>query len=52
MRNVSDLNYLYKAQDEVLLSEIMENRFQKKFNNTGRNNSASKLRGCLQREKS
>ena len=28
MRNLSDINDLYNAQDVILLSEIIENRFQ------------------------
>ena len=28
MRNLSDMNGLYNAQDVILLSEIIENRFQ------------------------
>ena len=28
MRNLGDMNYLYNAQDVILLREIIENRFQ------------------------
>ena len=56
MRNLSDLNDLYNAQDVIILLEIIENRFQKMQDKTGYNpriiNSASKLSGCIQREKS
>ena len=56
MRDLSDLNDLYNAQDVIILLEIIENRFQKMQDKTGYNpriiNSASKLSGCIQREKS
>ena len=56
MRDLSDLNDLYNAQDVIILLEIIENRFQKIQDKTGYNpriiNSASKLSGCIQREKS
>ena len=56
MRDLSDLNDLYNAQDVILLCEIMKNRFQamydKTMNNPGKCNSASKLSGCIQREQS
>ena len=56
MRDLSDLNDLYNAQDVIILLEIIENRLQKMQDKTGYNpriiNSASKLRGCIQREKS
>ena len=56
MRNLSDLNELYNAQDVILLSEMIENRFQAMQDRTGYNpriiNSTSKLSGCIQREKS
>ena len=56
MRNLSDLNDLYNAQDIIILLEIIENRFQSMQDNSGYNpriiNSASKLSGCIQREKS
>ena len=56
MRNLSDLNDLYNAQDVMILLEIIENRFQQIQDMTDYNpriiNSASKLSGCIQREKS
>ena len=56
MRNLSDLNDLYNVQDVIILLEIIENRFQTMQDKTGYNpriiNSASKLSGCIQREKS
>ena len=56
MRDLSDLNDLYNAQDVIILLEIMENRFQSMQDKSGYNpriiNSASKLSGCIQREKS
>ena len=56
MRNLSDLNDLYNVQDVIILLEIIENRFQIIQNKTKYNpriiNSASKLSGCIQREKS
>ena len=56
MRNLSDLNDLYNVQDVIILLEIVENRFQIIQNKTRYNpriiNSASKLSGCIQREKS
>ena len=56
MRDLSDLNDLYNAQDVIILLEIIENRFQTMQDKTGYNpriiNSASKLSGCIQREKS
>ena len=56
MRNLSDLNDLYNAQDVIILLEMMENRFQSMQDTTGYNpriiNSASKLSGCIQREQS
>ena len=56
MRDLSDLNDLYNAQDVIILCEIMENKFQtmyvKKMHNSRKYNSASKLRGCIQREQS
>ena len=56
MRDLSDLNGLYNAQDVIILLEIIENRFQTMQDKTGYNpriiNSASKLSGCIQREKS
>ena len=56
MRNLSDLNDLYNAQDVIILLEMMEIRFQQMQDRSGYNlriiNSASKLSGCIQREKS
>ena len=56
MRDLSDLNDLYNAQDVIILLEVIENRFQKIMEMTDYNsriiNSASKLSGCIQREKS
>ena len=56
MRNLSDLNDLYNVQDVIILLEIIENRFQIIQDKTSYNpriiNSASKLSGCIQREKS
>ena len=56
MRNLSDLNYLYNAQDIIILLEMIENRFQSMQDKMGYNlritNSASKLSGCIQREQS
>ena len=56
MRNLSDLNDLYNVQDVIILLEIIENRFQIIQDKTNYNpriiNSASKLSGCIQREKS
>ena len=56
MRNLSDLNDLYNAQDVILLLEMMENRFQSMQEKSGYNpriiNSASKLSDCIQREQS
>ena len=56
MRNLSDLNDLYNAQDVILLLEMRGNRFQSMHENSGYNpriiNSASKLSGRIQREQS
>ena len=56
IRNLSDLNDLYNAQDVVLLMVMIENRFQEMQNETGYNprkiNSASKLSSCIHREQS
>ena len=56
MRDLSDLNDLYNAQDVIILLEIIENRFQSVQDKSGYNpriiNSTSKLSGCIQREKS
>ena len=49
MRDLSDLNNLYNAQDVIILLEIIENRFQTMQDKTGYNlriiNSSSKLSG-------
>ena len=54
MRNLSDLDDLYNAQDFIILLEGMENRFQSMQEKSGYSpkiiNSASKLSGCIQRE--
>ena len=54
MRNLSDLDDLYNAQDFTILLEGMENRFQSMQEKSGYSpkiiNSASKLSGCIQRE--
>ena len=56
MRHLGDLNYLYNAQDVILLSELIENRFQFMQDKYGFNsrkcNSASSLSGCIEREMS
>ena len=56
MRNLGDLNDLYNAQDVILLSEAVENRFQFMLDKYGLNprkcNSASGLSGCIEREMS
>ena len=56
MRDLSDLNDLYNAQDVILLLEIMENKFQAMHNKTMYNlrqsNSARKLSDCIQLEQS
>ena len=56
MRDLSHLNDLYNAQDVIILLEIIENRFQTMQDETGYNpriiNSANKLSGCIQGEKS
>ena len=54
MRDMSNSNNLYNAQDVILLYEILENKFQAMYEKSGFNprkcNSASKLSGCIQRE--
>ena len=56
MRNPGDLNYLYNTQDVILLTEIIESRFQAMQNAYGFNprkcNSVSSMRGCIEREMS
>ena len=52
MKDLSDLDVLYNAQDVILLLEIMENRFlamyEKSIYNTRKCNSPIKLSGCIQ----
>ena len=54
MRNLGDMNDLYNVQDVILLTEIIENRFQEMFKkyhyNPRKCNSASTLSGCIQRD--
>ena len=54
MRNLGDLNGLYNSRDVILLTEIIESRFQAKQNTYGFNprkcNSASFMSGCTERE--
>ena len=54
MRNLGDLNDLYKAQDVILLTEIIESCFQAMENTYGFNprkcNSVSSMSGCIERE--
>ena len=56
MRNLGDLNDLYNTQEVILLSEIIESRFQAMQNTYGFNprkcNSASSISGCIEREMS
>ena len=56
MRNLGDMNDLYNAQDVILLTEIIENRFQIMYTKYGFNprkcNSASTLSGCIERQMS
>ena len=56
MRDMSDLNDLYNAEDVTLLCEIFENQFQimykKSMCNPRKVNPASKLSGCIQKEQS
>ena len=56
MRHLGDLNDLYNAQDVILLTELIENRFQFMQDNYSFNprkcNSASSLSGCIEREMS
>ena len=56
MRDLSDLNNLYNAQDVIPLLEIIENRFPVMYDKTMYNptkcNSASKLSSCIQCEQS
>ena len=56
MRNLGDLNDLCNSQHVILLSEIIESRFQAMQNtygfNPGKCNSASSISGCIEREMS
>ena len=56
MRHLGDLNDLYNVQDVILLTEIIESRFQAMQNTYGFNprkcNSASSMSGCIEREMS
>ena len=56
MRHLGDLNNLHNAQDVILLSELIENRFQLMQDKYGFNprkcNSASALSGYIEREMS
>ena len=52
MRNLGDLNDLYNTQDVILLTEIIESRFEAMKNTYGFNprkcNSASSMSGCTE----
>ena len=56
MRILGDLNDLYNTQDVILLTEIIESRFQAMQNTYGFNprkrNSASSMSGCIERQMS
>ena len=56
MRNLGDLNDLYNTQDVILLTEIIESRFQAMKNTYGFNprkyNSDSSMSGYIEREMS
>ena len=56
MRDISDLNYLYNAQDVILLCKIFENRvqimYEKSMYNHQKKNLASKFNGYIQKEQS
>ena len=56
MRHLGGLNDLYNVQDVILLTEIIESRFQAMQNTFGFNprkcNSASSMTGCIEREMS
>ena len=56
MRHLGDLNDLYNVQDVILLSEIIENRFETMHKTYGFNpkkcNSASAMSGYIEREMS
>ena len=53
MRNLGDLNDLYNRQDVILLTEIIENRFEVMKNTYGFNprkyNSACLMSGCIEK---
>ena len=54
MRNFGDLNDLYNTQDVLLLTKIIESRFQAMHDTYGfhprKCNSASSMSGCIERE--
>ena len=54
MKNLSDMNDLYNIQDVILLTEIIENRFEEMYKKyyyiIRKCNSASTLSGCIQRD--
>ena len=56
MRNLGDLNDLRNTEDVILLTEIIESRFQAMEDTYGFNpqrcNSASSISGCIEREMS
>ena len=56
MRNLGDLNDLYKTQDVILSTEIIESHFQSMQDMYGFNprkcNSTSLMSGCIEREMS
>ena len=56
MRNLGDLNDSYNTQDVILLTEIVESRFQAMQNTYGFNprkcNSTNSMSGCIEREMS
>ena len=56
MLNLGDLNDLYNTQDVILLTEIIESRFQSMQDMYGFNprkcNSASSMSGCIERQMS
>ena len=54
MRNLSDMNDLYNMLDVIILTELIENRFEEMYKkyqyNPRKCNSASTLSGCIQRD--
>ena len=56
MKHLGDLNYLYNVQDVILLSGIIENRFEAMHKTYGYNpkkcNSANAMSGYIKREMS